>query len=200
MKSQARVSMCRALWATAWAASSTVMAPAACASASRASYGGRSPLALAPAVSANTRVRCESSRARSSACSCPCALGRRMRRVAPLRLAACCQGTRLAWCSRPLTMISSPGPMAAVRPSRPCTKPWVTRFSASVVPLVNTSSCACVAPTKRLTVSRAFSNTSVARWLRVCTPRWMLARAVVSNWRMASSTTRGIWVVAALSR
>ena len=47
---------------------------------------------------------------------------------------------------------------------------------------------------------RACSKASVARWLEVCTPRWILARWVSSNWRMADRTGSGICVVAALSR
>jgi hypothetical protein len=106
----------------------------------KSSKGGRSPVALALAVRASTRVRGVSRRCRSATCRRPWASGRRMRSLAPLMRAACCQGTRLAWCSRPLTMISSPGRSQAL-PGPPAHRPKATRFSASVVPLVKTSSC-----------------------------------------------------------
>jgi hypothetical protein len=96
-------------------------------------------------------------------------------------------------------MISSPG--RRTTPAWPVSeRPSATRLSDSVVPELNTSSCAGPAPTKRFNCARACSKASVARWLSVCTPRWMLARLRSSKPAIASSTARGMCVVAALSR
>ena len=61
------------------------------------------------------------------------------RRVAPVRSASCCHGTRFAWCSISVIRISSPGLSDPVSAN-------ATRLIPSVADLVNTISSGEAAP------------------------------------------------------
>ena len=88
--------------------------------------------------------------------------------AAPFLAAILCQGTRLLWCSRRVTTISSPSEM--LLSAQLC----ATRLIDSVALRVQMIDSGVSALMKRATFSRASSYRSVASMLRVCTPRWTL--------------------------
>ena len=71
------------------------------------------------------------------------------RKLAPVRLAMNCHGTKFAWCSSSVTTTASPGP----RFSRP--HAYATRLSASVALRVKITSRSDGALTNAATVRRA---------------------------------------------
>ena len=77
-------------------------------------------------------------------------------RQMPFFAACSCHGTMLEWCSMVETITSSPSPINS------SANDDTTRFSASVVPLVNITSLVDFALINALTFSRAASCRSVA--------------------------------------
>ena len=110
------------------APSTSALAPARCARATISLTGTTVPSAFDTCVTATILVRSFRSFWYSSSSTWPESSTGITRSLAPLAAASCCQGTMLAWCSRWLTMISSPSPM--------CCAPQLlaTRLMASVVP------------------------------------------------------------------
>ncbi len=100
------------------------------------------------------------------------------RRVAPVRWASICHGTRLAWCSISVTTMESPGPTTNRAASGPDVaafdSEYATRLIPSVAFLVNTTSSGS-APMNAATVARARSYASVASSESWCAPRWTAA-------------------------
>ena len=132
------------------AASITVMAPALRARAQRSPTGLIVPSVLETWVNANTLtsgVRSRSSAERSRSPSSP-VTGRYLR-VAPVRFATSCQGTRLLWCSISVSRMTSPFPRFA--PPQLA----ATRLIDSVVPRVKMISSGAAALTNVATRARA---------------------------------------------
>ena len=93
----------------------------------------------------------------ASSCSSPWSSIGMWRKLAPVRSAMNCQGTKFAWCSSSVTTTTSPGP----RLSSP--QAYATRLIASVALRVKMTSFSEGALSKLATVRRAASKPSVAR-------------------------------------
>src|SRR6478735_8305279 len=174
MKSAPSVATSTARCGTDWHASTTTSAPMACARAASTVTGLTVPSTLETCVKAKTLVRSVSSSSRPLRSSAPSGPTGTQRRVAPVRRASSCQGTRLAWCSISVTRISSPGAStnrsslgSAVGAA--LEKAYATRLSASVAFFVKTTSSAG-APTNDAMVARAASKSSVASSASWCAP------------------------------
>ena len=96
----------------------------------------------------------------------PSSSTRMYRTSAPVRLLICCHVTSDAWCSISVRTTESSGPNSD--------KPhaYATRFIASVVFFVKTTSSLPAAPMNSATRSWARSYATDASWLRWWIPRW----------------------------
>jgi hypothetical protein len=168
------------------------LAPTARAAATTAATSVRAPVTLEHCVTATRRVRGVSSSRQAPGRVRPSALTGSSERDAA-RSRSICQGTKLLWCSA--CEISTRSPARSVAP-----KAWATRLSAAVAPEVNTISSAEWALRKRAAL--AAPTRRPGRPLRPGgrLPRMTLARLPVSWRNTASSATRWICAVAALSR
>ena len=151
-KSAPRACTSTGMCGAAWAASTTTIAPWACAHSTSRGTGTIVPSELFTAAQASTfgRPRARSA-SRSSSWSSPSASTGTTANSAPVRPAMYCQGTKLEWCSSSVASTRSPGP----RLSSP--QPYATTFIAAVTFRVNTISRAEPALTNARTVSRAAS-------------------------------------------
>ena len=150
-KSQSSSVTSTGTWGTSWAPSTSTSAPTACAASTSSFTGGSVPSEFDMPVTASSFVRSVSSEPRSDRSSRPSSVSGMYRRVAPVSLAASCQGTMFEWCSISDRRISSPS--RTKRRAHAC----ATRFVDSVVPLVNTIVSGCGAPTNRASLARACS-------------------------------------------
>ena len=179
-------------------ASTTTIAPTACAFAAISATGLMVPSMLETAVSETTLVRSLISSSMFDRSSLPSSVSPNHRSVAPVRSVSSCHGTMLEWCSISVISTSSPGPTC--RSSRAQASVLATRLSASEAFLVNTTSSRLGAPMNDATLSRAASNASVDS-----APSWCMAREMLALWRsrwstIVSMTTCGFCEVLALSR
>ena len=157
-------------WGAAWAASTTMIAPCSCAHAASVSTGLMVPSVFETRLFATTfTFPSRASPSSASSWSSPRSSIGMLRKLAPVRCAMYCQGTKFEWCSSSVMTTTSPGP----RLSRP--HAYATRLIASVALRVNTISFSDGALRRPATVRRAPSKPSVARSASRYTPRWTFA-------------------------
>ena len=158
---------------TACAASTTTIAPTACARSMIAASGLTEPSMFEIHVTVTIRVRALISSSRFDRSRRPSSVAPNHRNVAPVRCASSCHGTMLEWCSISVVTISSPGRIS--RSPTALRKVLATRLSASLAFFVNTISSRDGALTNAATLSRAPSKAAVAS-----APSWCMARATLA--------------------
>ncbi len=122
-------------WGAAWAASTTMIAPCSCAHAASVSTGLIVPSVFETRLFATTlTLPSRASPSSASSWSSPRSSIGMWRKLAPVRCAMNCHGTKFAWCSSSVITTTSPGP----RLSRP--HAYATRLIASVALRVKTIS------------------------------------------------------------